>query len=144
MELDAPTWLVRLVRFSASGANRQPLRFILRCDAPTNARILPCRGWRGYLTAWKGPAAGERPSVYIIILGDTEIREAGHVDHGIAAQSIMLGATASGLGGWLIGPIHCERLACAHPPPKAAGVSLQRPRRQRTSEPSAACRCDYS
>ena len=46
-----------------------------------------------------------------MILGDSEIREAGHVDHGIAAQSIMLGATEKGLGGCMIGSIKRDALA---------------------------------
>ena len=61
--------------------------------------------WAGYLRAWPGPAEGERPSAYIVILGDTEIRKTFGCDHGIAAQSIMLGATERGLGGCMIGSI---------------------------------------
>ena len=61
--------------------------------------------WAGYLRDWKGPAEGERPSAYIVILGDTEISNSFGCDHGIAAQSIMLGATERGLGGCMIGSI---------------------------------------
>jgi nitroreductase len=95
--------LVDLARHSASGNNLQPLKFILSCDAEKNAKIFPYLGWAGYLKDWSGPVEGERPSAYIVILGDTEIREGFGVDHGIAAQSMMLGAAEKGLGGCIIG-----------------------------------------
>jgi len=102
--------LVNLARLSASAGNLQPLKFILSCDPQRNARIFPCLAWAGYLKAWGGPVEGERPAAYIIILGDTTIRREFGCDHGIAAQSIMLGATAKGLGGCIMGSIQRERL----------------------------------
>jgi nitroreductase len=62
------------------------------------------------LSRWSGPAEGERPSAYIVILGDTELRKDFGCDHGIAAQSIMLGATERGLGGCMIGSIDRPKL----------------------------------
>jgi nitroreductase len=97
--------LVNLARMSASGSNLQPLKYILSSDRETNARIFPHTRWAGYLKDWDGPAEGERPAAYIVILGDTEIRKSFGCDHGIAAQSIMLGATERGLGGCMIGSI---------------------------------------
>ena len=97
--------LVDLARLSASGSNRQPLKFVLAADAGTNAHIFPCLRWAGYLKDWPGPAEGERPAAYIVILGDTTIKTSFGVDHGIAAQSIMLGATEQGLNGCIIASI---------------------------------------
>ena len=57
------------------------------------------------MSRWSGPAEGERPAAYIVILGDTELARGFGCDHGIAAQSIMLGATERGLGGCMIGSI---------------------------------------
>ena len=62
------------------------------------------------MRSWSGPAEGERPSAYIVILGDTEISKSSGCDHGIAAQSIMLGATERGLGGCMIGSIKRDAL----------------------------------
>ena len=97
--------LVNLARLSASGSNLQPLKYILSCEPETNARIFPNTRWAGYLKGWPGPAEGERPAAYIVILGDTQIRKSFGCDHGIAAQSIMLGAAERGLGGCMIGSI---------------------------------------
>jgi nitroreductase len=67
--------------------------------------IFPHTRWAGYLKDWDGPVEGERPAAYILILGDTDIRASFGCDHGIAAQSIMLGATERGLGGCMLGAI---------------------------------------
>lgn len=102
--------LVDLARLSASGGNVQPLKYILSCEPEKNALIFPCLAWAGYLKDWPGPAEGERPAAYIIIVGDKEICESFGCDHGIAAQSILLGAAEKGLGGCMIGSIKREKL----------------------------------
>jgi nitroreductase len=105
--------LVDLARLSASGANRQPLKYVLACTPERNELIFPCLAWAGYLKDWPGPAEGERPAAYIVILGDTEINSSFGVDHGIAAQSILLGATERGLGGCIIASIQRQALGQA-------------------------------
>ncbi len=110
IDLNTLRELVDLARLSASGANRQPLKYILCCEPETNAAIFPHLGWAGYLKDWTGPAKGERPTAYIIILGDTQVAPSHGCDHGIAAQSIMLGATEHGLGGCMIGSIKRKKL----------------------------------
>jgi nitroreductase len=110
VDLGTLGYLVNLARLSASGANRQPLKYILSCDPEMNARIFPHTRWAGYLKDWKGPEEGERPAAYIVILGDTEISKDFGCDHGIAAQSIMLGATEWGLGGCMLGALDRDGL----------------------------------
>ena len=105
--------LVDLARLSASASNLQPLKYVLSCDPTKNASIFPHVVWAGYLTDWPGPAKGERPSAYIIILGDTQIARKVPWDHGIAAQSILLGAAERGLGGCMIASIKRDALRAA-------------------------------
>jgi nitroreductase len=102
--------LVDLARMSASAANRQPLKYLLYNTPGACEKIFPSIAWAAYLKDWSGPVPGERPSAYIIILGDKSITESFSVDHGIAAQSIMLGATEAGLGGCMIASIKREAL----------------------------------
>ena len=102
--------LVELARLSGSGANLQPLKFITSCNTDKNSHIFESLAWAGYLKDWPGPDKGERPGGYIVILGDTEIRKSFGADQGIAAQSIMLGATELGLGGCMIGSIKRDDL----------------------------------
>jgi nitroreductase len=108
---DDLTELVDLARQSASAANRQPLKFILSFQPEMNARIFPYLAWAGYLKDWGGPKDGEKPAAYIIVLGDKTITQAFGCDHGIAAQSILLGATEKGLGGCIIGSVQKRDLS---------------------------------
>ena len=103
--------LVDLARLSASANNKQPLKYILSCEPEKSDSIL--RYIRFGVFDDGKPPEGERPSAYIIILGDTDIMEKFGCDHGIAAQSIMLGATARGLGGCIIAWIDKEGLSKA-------------------------------
>jgi len=110
IKLDTLKELIDLARLSASARNAQPLKYILSCQPQKNSLIFQHLAWAGYLTDWEGPGEGERPSAYIIILGDTKISQFFGCDHGIAAQSILLGATEKGLGGCMIASIERQGL----------------------------------
>ncbi len=97
--------LVDLGRMSACHANRQALKYILCADPEMNAAIFPHLRWAKKIPDWEGPAEGERPAAYIVILGDLSIASDFGPDYGIAAQSIMLGAVEKGLGGCMIANI---------------------------------------
>ena len=113
IDLETLKELIDLARMSASANNIQPLKYILSNESSKNDLIFSYLGWAGYLSDWPGPAEGERPSAYIIILGDTRLRQSFGCDHGIAAQSILLGATEKGFGGCMIGSILKENLCKA-------------------------------
>lgn len=102
--------LVNLARLSASAGNLQSLKYILSCDAGKNTAIFQHLRWAAYLTDWPGPDEGERPAAYIVILGDTKIYKNFFCDHGIAAQSILLGATEKGLAGCIFASIDRDAL----------------------------------
>jgi nitroreductase len=113
IKLETLKELVDLGRLSASAKNFQPLKYILSCDRDKNSLIIPHLVWARFLTNWPGPCEGERPSAYIIILGDSEISRFWDYDAGIAAQSILLGAAEKGLGGCMIANINREGLCKA-------------------------------
>jgi nitroreductase len=108
--VDTLRWLVNLARMSASAANLQPLKYILSNEPHKNVMIFPCLKWAAYLKDWPGPAEGERPSAYIILLGDGNIAKNFGPDLGIAAQSLLLGTRERGLAGCMIGSIDKDRL----------------------------------
>ena len=116
--------LVDLARLSASAANRQPLKYILVTETRQCEALYPCLAWAGYMTNWEGPEPAERPTGYIILLGDKDISETFGVDPGIAAQSIMLGATEAGLGGCIIASVKKERLRTEFDIPKQYEILL--------------------
>ena len=101
---------VDLARNSASARNAQSLKYILSTDESFNAKIFEQLAWAGYLTTWKGPEEGERPSAYIVILHDTFISGNHLCDDGIAMQSILLGATEAGFGGCIIHSVNRNKL----------------------------------
>ncbi len=113
VSIDTLRELVDLARLSASAANKQPLKYILSCDSQRNALVFQNLAWAGYLKSWPGPEEGEKPSAYIIILGDKTITQSFGCDHGIAAQSILMGATEKGLGGCIIGSVRKVELSQA-------------------------------
>jgi len=113
VSIDILKELVDLGRLSASAMNLQPLKYFLSNEPARNSLIFAHIGWARYLKDWGGPPEGERPSAYILMLGDTEISKNVVWDHGIAAQSILLGATEKGLGGCMIATIRKADLAQA-------------------------------
>ncbi len=102
--------LVDLARHTASAANKQPLKFVLSTDPAKNDEIFSCLGWAAYLTKWKGPKKEEQPTGYIVVLGDKSVSDKFWCDHGIAAQTILLGARAQGLAGCMFGAINIKKL----------------------------------
>ena len=116
--------LVELVRLCPSAANRQPLKFIISWRPDQGARIFPHLRWAAALKPWPGPAEGERPAAYIVILGDRRISGLLDWDVGIAAQSMLLGAAEQGLGGCMIGSIDRPALAAELGLPEHLSIRL--------------------
>jgi nitroreductase len=111
IEIEILRELISLARLCPTGANMQPLKYILINTPEKTALVFKHLSWAGYLPNWVGPEYGERPSAYIVILGDTTIRKDFGVDPGIAAQTIMLGAVEKELGGCIIASINKKNLA---------------------------------
>ncbi len=103
--------LVELARLSASAGNLQPLKFILSNDPVRNGAIFSCLRWESFIKGFPGPAQGRRPAAYILILGDTSITKDFSCNHGIAAESILLGAVEMGFGGYIVTEIDRQALA---------------------------------
>jgi nitroreductase len=116
--------LVDLARLSATGANIQPFKFILSCEPDRNEIVFPHLAWAAYLKDWPGPEEGERPAAYIIILGDLRLKKSFGCDSGIAAQSILLGATEKGLGGCILANIQKSALSQAMSIPEHFDILL--------------------
>ncbi len=111
VEMETLRGLVDLARLAPSGSNMQALKYYLSNQPEKNAQIFQTLAWAGYLKHWPGPEEGERPTAYVIILGDATVNKTFGCDHGIAAQTIMLGAAEQGLGGCIIGSIRRAELA---------------------------------
>ncbi|MHC4870724.1 MAG: nitroreductase family protein [Planctomycetota bacterium] len=102
--------LVDLARNSACGGNIQPLKYFISCDSDSNSKIFPNTVWAGLLKDWPGPAEGERPTAYVVILKDNEVSKSCGCDHGIAAQSMVLGAMEKGIASCMIGSLKRDEI----------------------------------
>jgi nitroreductase len=103
-------YFINLARMSPSARNAQPLKYYIANEKSTCEKIFKTLKWAGYLKDWDGPEQGEKPSAYVIMLGDRNISENHYCDHGIAAQSILLGAVEKGFGGCIIASVDREKL----------------------------------
>lgn len=109
--------LVDYTRFAPSSINFQPFKYFLSCDAETNAIIQPLTGWARRLQAtMKLPHEGKNPTAFIVICHDKTVSDnvpRFTKDVGIVAQTILLGATAMGLGGCMIGNFNADDVHAA-------------------------------
>lgn len=98
-------------RITASGANKQPLRYRIVTDKTTCASIFSTLTWAGALKDWDGPQEGERPTGYIIMAIPTNTQgDLWRFDAGIAAQTIMLSSTEEEFGGCIMSAFKKEAL----------------------------------
>lgn len=103
--------LVELARLSPSAGNLQPLKFMLSHDPVRNGAIFSCLRWESFIKNFPAPGPGRRPAAYIVVLGDTSITQKFWCNHGIAAQSILLGAVEMGFGGYVLTDIDRQALS---------------------------------
>lgn len=102
--------LIEQASFTPSGANRQPLKYIITENSKTNEEVYKTLKWAAYLPDWDGPQEGEQPSAYILVLGDTTIASEYYADPGIVMQTILLGAVEEGFGGCIFASIDRDML----------------------------------
>lgn len=112
--------LVDIGHLVPSGGNLQPLRFITVSSEEKCAEVFPTLRWAAYLKEWGGPAVGERPTAYIMILAPSGQNRG--VEEGISGQTILLAAAEKGIGGCFIGSIVRPELAKVIPVPEGYDV----------------------
>lgn len=94
--------LVDLARFTPTAKNKQELKFCIACKKEEISEILAISLWAQSLKDRKLPYPGKEPAGFIVICRDKDIQpslDLSLIDSGIAAQTILLGATEKGLGG---------------------------------------------
>lgn len=94
--------LVELARNTPSSKNMQPLKYLLVNNDEDVDFVFKQLKWAWYLKDWNGPVYEEQPPSYIIMCIDTNLNENALIDAGIAAQTILLGATEKNLGGCIL------------------------------------------
>ncbi len=104
--------LVDCARLAPYPANVQPLKFAIVNTKEKLDEIFDCTKWAGYLENGT-PTTDERPTAYIVILGDASIKQGTDFkcETGIAGSHIVLGAVEYGLATCWLGAINRERIA---------------------------------
>jgi len=100
---------VDAARLSPSGANRQPLKYVIVDDQKLLTEVFSTSSWAGYLPDYQ-PSEEEMPRAYVVILLDKNIRKNPGHDAGIAAMSISMVAYDEGLGSCILGAVDREKL----------------------------------
>ncbi len=106
--------LIELARQVPSGLNKQPLRYRIVTEKAELEKMLANTRYARALSV-KLPPEGQKPTGFIVIFGDTEVGSPDALalkDCGIAAQTILLGATEMGFGGCMLASFEPTRL-CA-------------------------------
>lgn len=97
-------------RCAPSGANLQPLEYIIVSDTEQLASVFAQLAWAGYIKPKRTPPADLRPVAYIIVLVNTEICSDGSVDAAAAIENILLAAWGQGIGSCWIGSVKRRNL----------------------------------
>lgn len=101
-------------RLCPSGANRQPLKYLLVEKKEQVAALFALTKWGAMLPNYNGPSEGERPTAFVVICCDTAITPnpaACQQDVGIVAQTMALTAVEQGFGCCMIGNFKKEEAA---------------------------------
>ena len=103
-------YIVTSTRFVGSAGNAQRLRYLIvndkeRCDA-----IFEELSFAAKLTDWDGPAEGERPAAYIVVMAEATPDVTLGIDIGLAAEAMLITAREEGLGGCMFRSFSPEKL----------------------------------
>jgi nitroreductase len=103
--------LVDAARLAPSGANRQPLEFVVVDDEDVKKKIFPNLQWAGYIAPRGNPKSGQEPSAYIVVLVNSTIRAKGFEwDAGASIEHIILTAWEEGVGSCWIASVDRRRV----------------------------------
>ena len=104
--------LVNAARLAPSGANLQPLEFVVINSKDICDDVFRTLAWAGYISPRGIPGPEERPVAYMLVLANTGIRKENYQwDAGAAMENMILTALAEGIGSCWIGSINRARLA---------------------------------
>lgn len=92
-------------RYSASGANRQGLKYVV-VKTPENVRKLnELVHYAGYLPVVGTPGPAEIPALFIAVVQDASIQPVSDTDAGIAIGNMTTAAWIHGVGNCIMGAI---------------------------------------
>lgn len=103
--------LVNSARVAPSGANLQPLEFVVVDDEELRRKLFPCLRWAAYIAPEGNPKPGCEPTAYVVILVNVDVRKSGFErDVGAAVENMILAAWEERLGSCWIANADTNRI----------------------------------
>ncbi|HBG26397.1 MAG: hypothetical protein A2Y10_06490 [Planctomycetes bacterium GWF2_41_51] len=97
--------LVDAARCAPAGANIQSLEYVVVDEPQVCDKVFDCLAWAGHVKPKRNPLPNQRPTAYIVVLSDTEIKKDAHVDAASAIENILLAAWGKGVGSCWLGSV---------------------------------------
>jgi len=91
-------------RLAPSGANFQPIRYLVVTEEKKRAKIFSTLKWAAHIRPNGDPPPGHEPVAYIILLIDERVgaKAVYNYDVGLAAENVLLAGLAEGVAGCLL------------------------------------------
>ncbi len=103
---------VDAARLAPSGANLQPLKYVIIQTKEIVDQLFGLVHWAAYLAPEGTPGLGERPTAYIAQIVDLKIKQAGYeLDAGAAMENLLLAAEDDGVGCCWMGSVDYVRVS---------------------------------
>lgn len=97
-------------RLAPSGANIQPLEFVVVEEAGLLPAVFDTLKWAAYVAPRGNPPEGARPVAYVVVLGNRELKGGVTADAAAAIATMLLVGVENGVAGCWIGSVDRERL----------------------------------
>lgn len=103
--------LINSARLAPSGANLQPLEFVVIDDEDLRKMLFACLRWAAYIAPEGNPKPGCEPVAYVVILVNVDVRESGYErDVGAAVENMILAAWEESIGSCWIANADTNRI----------------------------------
>ncbi|MEN6385782.1 MAG: nitroreductase family protein [Phycisphaerales bacterium] len=102
--------LIEAARCAPAGANIQSLEYVIVDEPQLTNQVFETLAWAGHVRPKRNPQPNQRPTAYIIVLSDSEIKKDAHVDAAAAIENILLAAWSKGIGSCWLGSVDRMKL----------------------------------
>jgi len=103
--------LINAARLAPSGANLQPLEFVVVDEEEVRKRLFPCLRWAAYIAPEGNPQPGHEPVAYVVVLVNLKLRKKGYErDVGAAVENMILAAWEERVGSCWIANADIEKI----------------------------------
>ena len=99
-------------RLAPSGANCQPVEFVLVTEPQLCQQVFTTTSWAGRVTPRRTPKPGQEPMAWVVVLLNSERGPvAAKADAAAAIENMLLAALEEGIGSCWIGSVERKKVA---------------------------------